>query len=187
MAVVVNGHWNADLTGGNHIDRCLIALEYLEDFAEEAAGPKHTARLNLYCRDVVLGCNCLNLSTNENIIDDCSLSLRVHGVLQADRNPGIFGRLNACRMKYLSAKVSKFWSLLEVQLAHCLGLVDDTWVVVVHSVNVGPYLNLVCVDSCSDKRCCVVRPTTLKVVYLTVSVSADKALGNVYLIAFVII
>ena len=72
-----------------------------------------------------------------------------------------------------------------MKLMNCLCLLYDAWVVVVHTVDICPYLDLVSEHSCTDERSCIVRTTTLKVVNLTISVAAYKALSDVYLIALV--
>ena len=68
---------------------------------------------------------------------------------------------------------------------NCLCLLYDAWVVVVHTVDICPDLDFISKHSCTDERSGIVRTTTLKVVNLTVSVAAYKALGDVYLIALV--
>ena len=90
-------------------------------------------------------------------------------------------------MENLGTEVSQLGSLLEVQLANCLSVLYDTRVVVVHTVDVGPDLNLVCWQGCTDKRSGVVATTTLQVVDLAVSVAADEALGDIDLVVLVLL
>ena len=55
-------------------------------------------------------------------------------------------------------------------------LFNNTRIVVVHAVYVCPYLDFFCTDSRTDQRGAVVAATTLQVVDLAVSISANIAL-----------
>ena len=74
--------------------------------------------------------------------------------------------LNTGRVENLGTEVSQLCSLLEVQLAYCLSVLYDTRVAVVHYVDIGPDLNFVSWESCTDKRCGVVATATLQIVNL---------------------
>lgn len=59
-------------------------------------------------------------------------------------------------------------------------------VIVMHSVDVGPYLYFLSVYSGTYERCCVVAAAPLQIVYLAVGVAADEALSDVNLLSFVL-
>ena len=54
-------------------------------------------------------------------------------------------------MQNLSTEVGQLGSFLEVQLVNGLGLVNDTRVVVVHAVNICPYLNLLSIQGSTNQ------------------------------------
>ena len=90
-------------------------------------------------------------------------------------------------MQDLGTKVGQLGCLLEVQLMHGFGMVYDTRVVVVHTIDIGPYLNLLSTDGSTHERGCVVGTTTLQVVDLTIGIATDEALGDIHLCAFVLL
>ena len=53
-----------------------------------------------------------------------------------------------------------------------------------HTVYIGPYLNLLDSESSSDKGCRVVGSSAEQIVHLSVQVAADKALGQIQIRAF---
>ena len=114
MVAVVYRHADAHLTRADHIDTGLVCLEYLEDLTEETISEEHSAAVYLDADVAIASCNCLNDTTLEVVIDDSTRSLRVHRVLQSNWNTCELSRLNAGRMQYLRAKVSKLSSLFEV-------------------------------------------------------------------------
>ena len=68
-----------------------------------------------------------------------------------------------------------------MQLMNGFRMVYHARVVVVHAVDVCPYLDFLGVDGSAHERGGVVRTTTVQVVDLTVSIAADEALGDIYL------
>ena len=109
----------------------------------------------------------------------CARSLRIHCVQQADRDIGIFSRLDTSRVQNLCTEVTN-----SAASSKCSwrtgGLVNNTRVVIVHTVDICPDLDFGSVHCCSDQRSGVVATTTtLQVVYLTVSIAADETLRNV--------
>ena len=82
-------------------------------------------------------------------------------------------------MKDLRTEVSKLRSLIEVEVAHWLCSFHETWVIVVHTINICPDLNLVSTDSRTYDACAVVTASTLEIVDLTVGIAADEALCHV--------
>ena len=187
MSVVVNTHAYTYLRSSNHVDWSLVALENLEYLAQETCSEEHAATLDFDGCNIVLCCHSLDLATYDYVVDDGTVCLRIHGVLQANWNTCILGWLNTGRVENLGSEVSQLCCLLEVQLAYCLCVLYDTRVVVVHTIDIGPDLNLVSWESCTYERSCVVATTTLEIIYLAVSVAADEALGDVNLITFVLL
>ena len=88
-------------------------------------------------------------------------------------------------MQDFCTEICQLGSFLEIQLSHGFGLVNYTGIVVVHTVNVGPYLYLLHTEGCSYERCGIVAASALQVVNLSVGISADEALSDVNLVAFV--
>ena len=56
---------------------------------------------------------------------------------------------------------------------------NETRVVVVHTVNICPNLNLSCTNCCSNEGSSIVGATALQVIYLTVCISANKTLSDI--------
>ena len=90
-------------------------------------------------------------------------------------------------MQNLGTEVSQLGSFLELQLVDRLRLVDHTRVVVVHTVDVGPNLDFLSVQGSTDERSGVVGTAALQVVDLAIGIAADEALGDVHLLAFVLL
>ena len=68
-----------------------------------------------------------------------------------------------------------------MQLANRSCLVNNARVVVVHTVDVCPYLDFRSIHGSTDQRSGVIAATTLQVIDLTVSIAADKTLCDVNL------
>ena len=86
-------------------------------------------------------------------------------------------------MENLRPEVSKLSGLFEVQLVDRLCMLHHTWVIIVHTVDVCPYLYLISVYGSSDKRCCIVRASALQIVHLAIGVAAYESLCDIYLVA----
>ena len=186
MAVVLDGHRHAHLTGRNHVNGGLVAFEDLEYLAQEAGRTEHTARLYLDGRDVVFGGDRLDFALHEGVVDDGPFSVRIHRVLQPDRDAGVFCWLHAGGVENLCPEVSQLRSFLKVQLAHGFGLLYHARVIVVHSVDVCPDLDFFGIDGSPDKRCRVVRSAPLQIVHFAVGIAADEALCDIDLIALIL-
>ena len=57
-------------------------------------------------------------------------------------------------------------------------MVDNTRIVVVHPVNIRPYLYLLSIDSRPDQGSAVVAPSPLQIVDITVCIPTNKSLGD---------
>ena len=68
-----------------------------------------------------------------------------------------------------------------MQLTNRSCLVHNARVVIVHTVDVRPYLDFGSLYGSTDQGCGVIAATTLQVVYLTVSIAADETLCDVNL------
>ena len=77
---IIDGERYAHLRGGDHIDRHLIEVEYLEDTAEEAMSQEHTFAIDLDSGDIILGSNSLDYLgwRDRTIVDDSSGSIGLH-------------------------------------------------------------------------------------------------------------
>ena len=85
-------------------------------------------------------------------------------------------------MQDLGTEVGQLGSLFKVQLVHGLRLVHHSGIVVVHAVDVGPYLYFLGIDGGTDERGRVVAAAALQVVNLSVGIAADESLGDVHLV-----
>ena len=148
---IVDRYGNSYLRRTDHIDGSLVALEDLEHLAEETVSKQHTARLDLDSSNIVLGSYCFDLTFFRIVGDQCARRKRVHGVQQADRNVGIFGRLNTGGVQNLGTEVGQLGSFFKMQLAHRRRFVDNARVVVVHTVDIGPDLDFGSMDSGTDQ------------------------------------
>ena len=66
-------------------------------------------------------------------------------------------------------------------------LVNHARVVVVHTVDIGPYLYLFGIDSSTNQRCCIVATATLQIVNLAIGITANESLGDIYLCSFLVL
>ena len=87
-------------------------------------------------------------------------------------------------MENLGSEITQLSSLVEMQMPYGRGPFHHPGVVVVHTVYIGPYLNLLDSESSSDKGCRVVGSSAEQIVHLSVQVAADKALGQIQIRAF---
>ena len=88
----------------------------------------------------------------ERIVDNGAVGIRCHGVLQTHWDACIFCGLHASGMQNLCSEVGKLCCFLKVELVYSICILHKAWVVVVHSVNISPYLNLLCTESDTDER-----------------------------------
>ena len=151
MTLVVDTHGNTHLRRAHHINGCLIALEDFEHFAQETGSQEHAAALDLNGCDIVLGCNRLNLTKLSLVADSGAFGVRVHCVEKSHGNTCKLGRLNASGVENLGTEICQLGSFLEVELVNRIGLVNNTRVVVVHTVDICPYLYLVCINGCTNQ------------------------------------
>ena len=182
MTIVVNGDGDANLRGGNHVNRGLVVRKDVEDLGEESVREEHVRTLDLDGGDAVLGGHRLDLVTDEVSGNSGSRRVRLHGVEKPNGDACLLGRENACRVKDFGAEVSKLSRLAEVERFDGFGSLDEARIVVVHAVDVGPNF-----DDGGRKRGTedgggVVATATLEVVNLTIGVHADEALGDVNLV-----
>ena len=184
-AVVVDRKTYAHFRSGHHVDAGLVSFKNFKHLAEETCSEEHTAADNLDCRDVVLCCDGLNLSKLHLVVDECARRLGVHSVEQAHGDTCEASGLYASGVKNLRTEVSQFRGFIKVELTHGLCAFNDTGVVVVHAVDVGPNLNFFSAEHRTNQACCIVRTTTLEVVHLTFKVAADEALCDVEVVVCV--
>ena len=105
--------------------------------------------------------------------------MRIHCIQQTYRDIGIFSRLNAGRVQNFCTEVSHLGCFFKMQLANRGSLVDNARVVVVHSVNICPYLDFGSIHGCTNQGSCVIAATTLQVIDLAISVAADETLCDI--------
>ena len=82
-------------------------------------------------------------------------------------------------MQDFRTEVCEFGSFFEVEFFDRGCVFDESWVVVVHTVDVGPNLDFFGGNSGTDKRGGVVAAAALEVVDFAVSVTADVTLSDV--------
>ena len=176
---IVYRHRYAYFRSADHVDGGLVAFEDLEYLAQESVSQQHTAGFDLDGCYVVLGGHCLDFTFFRFVGNQGTRGRRFHRIQQAYRDIGIFSGLYTGRMENLGAEISQFCGFFEVQLTHRRSLVHHARVVVVHTVDVCPYLDFRSVDGRTDQGCRIVASTALQVVHLTVGVAADESLGDV--------
>ena len=151
MLGIINRHGHSHFRCANHIDGSLIALENLEHLAQETVSEQHTAGFYLDSGDIVFGSYRLDLPFLRIIGNQCTRCFRIHRIEQANRYIGILGRLNTGRMKDLCTKIRQLGSFFEVQLTHRCRLVYDARIIVMHTVDIRPYLNFGSIDGGTDQ------------------------------------
>lgn len=172
---------------GDHVDCGVVLLEDFEHAAQEAIGQQHVAALDFYGCDSVFGRNGLDGLRRLRIIDYGSRRLGFHGVEQSHGDICRFGRLDTCGMQNLGAEVCQLGRLLEVEFSDGTCVVDISRVVVVHTVYVGPDLNLIGTNGGADQRCGIVASAALQVVDLALVISAYETLGQVYRVSRIVV
>ena len=86
-------------------------------------------------------------------------------------------------MQDFGSEISQFRRFFEMKLTYGLRFVYDARVVVVHAVDVRPYLDFLTLYRRSDEAGGIVRTAALQVVHLAVCVTADEALCDVNLVS----
>ena len=180
---VVDGQRDGHFGGRDHIDTRLVLAEYLEHALQVARGKQHPVRHDLDHGDVVLGCDGLDTALLHLVVDDGAGGVGVHRVEQADGHAGEAGRLDARRVQDFCAEVRELGRLVEVELAHRFGVLDKPRVVVVHSVDVRPYLDFGRLQRCADEAGRIVGPAALQVGDFALGVAADEALRDIDVVA----
>lgn len=187
VTVGIDGHGDTHFGCCYHIDGCLVALEDLEHLAHKAVGEEHAAALDAEGDDVVLGSNGSDTVGALMPADEGAMGFGIHGVEKADGYVVDLGGQDTCGVEYLSAEISKFGSLVEGEFGHGFGVVNESGVIVVHAIDVCPYLDLVSKERSTNERGGIVRATTLEVVDLAEGVAADVALGDIDVEALVLL
>ena len=90
-------------------------------------------------------------------------------------------------MQNLRSEVCQLGCLLEVELTDGLRVLHDARVVIMHAVNVGPYLDFLCGEGSTYERSRKVATAAEQIVHFSVGVTADKALRDIHLIALVLL
>ena len=88
------------------------------------------------------------------------------------------GGLDAGGVKDLRPEVRQLRGFLEVEATHGSRSIDDTGVVVVHTIDVRPDLDLVDLEDGSDERGGIVATPALQVVDIAEGIAADVALRD---------
>ena len=105
MADVIYRHRDADFARSDHVNGRLIALEGLEDLAQEVWRTKFAARFHLDGHDVVLGRHGLEFAAHQFVVDQRALCVGIHRVLQTHGNACILCRLDTGGVEDLRAKI----------------------------------------------------------------------------------
>ena len=87
-------------------------------------------------------------------------------------------------MQDLGAEICKFGRFVEVKVPYGRCAFYHAWVVIVHAIYIGPYLDFFRADDRAYQRCAVVASSALQIVHLRMEVAADKALGKIYVRLF---
>ena len=137
---------------------------------------QHAAGFDFNSCNIVLSRYCLDFAFLRFVGNKRARSSWIHCVEQAHRDIGVLGRLDTGGMQNFSTKVCQFGRFFKMQVAYRRGFVHNTGIVVVHAINVRPYLDFGSIDSSSYQRSRVIATATLQVIYLAVSIAADETL-----------
>lgn len=99
----------------------------------------------------------------------------VHGVEEADRDVVHLGGEDTGGVENLCAEIGELGGFVKREFAYGLGVVDEAGVVIVHTVDVGPDLDLVGKEGSANERGGVVGASALEVVDLAERVAANVA------------
>ena len=179
VGTIVNRHGYSDLRGADHVNTGFVFLKHLKHTAQETIRQKHAGRSDVDSNNIILSCYRFDLAVLGDIADSSTRSSRIHRIEQTHRDIGILRWLNASWVQDFSAKICQLSCLYEMQMAHRSGILYKTRIVVVHTINIGPNLNLRSTNSSTKKRSGIVATTTLKVIYFAIHIEAYKALGDI--------
>ena len=90
-------------------------------------------------------------------------------------------------MQYLGSEICKLCSFLEVQLTHGQCVLHHTWVVIMHAIDVCPYLYLFGLNGSTQEACGIVGTAAQQIVNLAVGIAADESLDDVNLLARILL
>ena len=108
--------------------------------------------------------------------------LRIEGVLYLDRDVLDANRIDGWRIDNLGTEVAQLHGLDIAQLIDGIGCLDDTGVGRHKAIDVGPYLQDLRIEGCSNDGCCIVRAATTEVGGLArILVATDEAGHHGYL------
>lgn len=105
-------------------------------------------------------------------------SLGVHRVLKQHGYPVILAGLNRSRVQDFRAEIGQLGRLVETHRPDRTGVVYETGVVVVHAVDVGPYLYLGRLDGRSHQRRAVIAPPSAEIVDPALRVGTNETLSD---------
>src|SRR6185312_1112526 len=151
IGAVLDRERDGNLGGGDHIYRGTVFFEHLEYFAQESVSQEHAAAADIDRDDPVLGCDGLDAYGTGGLSDERAFRRGLHGVQQPDGHFVELRRPDARGVKDLRPEISELRGLFKTELIDGEGLFDDTGVIVVHPVDVGPYLANGGVDRCGDQ------------------------------------
>ena len=163
----------------NHVDRSLVTFKDFEYFTQETMSKQHTAGLDFDSCDIILCSYCLDFAFLRIVGDECTRSRGIHCIEQTHGDVSILGRLDTGRVQDFCTEVCQLGCLFKMKMAHGRGLVHNTRVVVVHTVDVRPNLDFGSIDSRTYQRSGIIAAATLQIVYLAIGVAADKTLCDI--------
>ena len=157
-----------------------MVLERFKDLVQKAVGKQHASALYLYGRDAVLGCHGLYGAVRRSVEYQCAGSLRFEGVEQAHGYVVQLGRQHAGRMQNLGAEICQLGGLFKMERAHRRRALYKAGVVIVHTVDIGPNLDLLGVQHSPYYRGGIVAAATTQIVDSAGGIAAYVSLRDIY-------
>ena len=163
--IIVDSKSDTHFRGRHHVDACAVGSRtFQRPFVQKAVGKQHASALYLYGRDAVLGCHGLYGAVGR------VLNISVPGASGSrvlSRRTGMLcslaGNTQAgCRI--LSAEICQLGGLFKMERAHRRRALYKAGVVIVHTVDIGPNLDLLGVQHSPYYRGGIVAAATTQIV-----------------------
>ena len=104
---------------------------------------------------------------------------RIHRIEQFHRHIRIFSRQNTSWVQNFRTKICQLSRLIKVQMTHWCSILHETRVIIVHTIYIGPNLNLRRAQRTAYERSSIVATTTLQIIDITSCIQADKTLSDI--------
>ena len=113
-------------------------------------GQEHAIAFYIDRTNAVLGCHGFNTFGAVDMGDPGATGFRLHRIFQQHSDVPFLGGQDAGGMQDLGPEIGQLGRLVKAQLLDGMGLTHHTRIVIVHAINVGPYLNLFAANSSAN-------------------------------------